>query len=942
MIAPSILQVASWLVFTAVSWLLAAAFFFLARRVRQDPRVRSWAFAQLLFAVAPTLNAGMTLILYFGGVEALGFLQIPALPLLMLGGVLFSRLFGAWKVYEGIHWQRRQRPPLRRQAFAPLAAGALCLAISQAGHASGWMLLLLGAGMGFLLLLGARLLPPPSGRPSRTEGEWIAGAGLQALGLFWTLAAIQGLQMVAAPEHAEWLLFDALGLMMKYQGFVLTVLHSALGIGLLLMLAESLHARAQAALEHEAALSLQLERSLRSGALGGLAASVAHDLANPLTAILGFAGELEESAPDAARREAAATVREQAERCRAILARLANGQQEPVPSAAIVDPGELVRSVMRPFAFRVREAGVELELRLEDDLPAVGADPHGIGEALDNLTDNALRATPRGGKIALGVEAAAGGVAITVRDGGAGVPEHLRARIFEPFFSTREKGNGSGIGLSLALSLVRSQRGTLTLDPPRAGQTGACFRLWLPAAAAIPQPAQRGSELLLAEGDVHSRRVLARWLERRGWRIQEARSAEDALARARRLGPERVVLLCDEAMVCSDGTPLYRRLMGEDAAWSKQLLLLADSLRAREQDLRASGLAVLARPLNFALLESLLMGRAPKPVQAALTSCLLAVLSLAAVSCGSRSGGAAAPDPAGLYAQHCALCHGPEGAGDGIVRLDRPARSFRDGGFSFGNTEEAIYRTITSGIGGTPMPGFAQTLAEEERRAVARHVIALGPEQPPAPGPASILAVGDRPVVVRGQFQPLAEGGPDFPRGLLIGNPDGLSYQYRADDLRLLAVRQGPFVDRKDWGERGGLPLEPLGRLIHLEDDRPEWSTPAGAARAVLVSTRVDGELATLRYRVEDAQGRQWAMVEERARASNRRAASGFVREFVVEPLVEPEQPRFEAPGEQAGVMVRVREEAAGGARRRFAVEVLLLPQDTPAARQALREELDR
>lgn len=171
-------------------------------------------------------------------------------------------------------------------------------------------------------------------------------------------------------------------------------------------------------------------------------------------------------------------------------------------------------------------------------------------------------------------------------------------------------------------------------------------------------------------------------------------------------------------------------------------------------------------------------------------------------------------DAAALYQAACALCHGAEGDGQGVVVLDRPARSFKDGGFSFGNTPEAVLRTITNGIGGTPMPGFGTVYSEAELRALADYVIGLGPETVQEPGAASIVVVGDRPEFVRGQLDPGDVGGLAVPRGLVVGTPDGLTWVYDAGDVRLLAVRQGDFVDRTDWSGRGGTPLDLLGRAV--------------------------------------------------------------------------------------------------------------------------------
>lgn len=178
-----------------------------------------------------------------------------------------------------------------------------------------------------------------------------------------------------------------------------------------------------------------------------------------------------------------------------------------------------------------------------------------------------------------------------------------------------------------------------------------------------------------------------------------------------------------------------------------------------------------------------------------------------------------------LFVTNCATCHGERGDGQGTTRLDRPARSFMDGGFSFGNTPEALFRTISVGIPGTPMPGFDSSLSEEERRVVASYVVTLGPPIEEVEEEDMILEVRDRPLVVRGLLPSLGEGLPQHPRGLLIGDPSGITFEYRVDDVRLLALRQGGFVRRTDWSGRGGTPLEPLGKVVHLiEGGKPEAS----------------------------------------------------------------------------------------------------------------------
>lgn len=244
-----------------------------------------------------------------------------------------------------------------------------------------------------------------------------------------------------------------------------------------------------------------------------------------------------------------------------------------------------------------------------------------------------------------------------------------------------------------------------------------------------------------------------------------------------------------------------------------------------------------------------------------------------------------------VYATYCAMCHGADGDGQGTVVLDRPARSFRDGGFSFGNTPAALFRTVSNGIGGTPMPGFSDSLSEADRHAVVAHVQTFLPEQVVVAPGSTVLEVTDRPRVARGSFPPVADGLAMLPRGLLVGGVDGMSFQYDASDLRLLAVRQGGFVDRKDWENRGGDALYPLGQPVFLVDaGAPEamWQRTSTTGviqplEARLLATEVAGGKAWVEYALL-ADGERVALVRESGQALSRGGWTGFRRSFEVHP----------------------------------------------------------
>jgi len=280
-----------------------------------------------------------------------------------------------------------------------------------------------------------------------------------------------------------------------------------------------------------------------------------------------------------------------------------------------------------------------------------------------------------------------------------------------------------------------------------------------------------------------------------------------------------------------------------------------------------------------------------------------ATLLLALWSCGGEGTPPASPDaaalPAGaggsagaqLFQEHCAACHGEEGDGLGTTDLAVGARSFKQGHFTWGNTPEALARTVRDGLAGrSPMPAFEDVLTEDQIRAVVEHVRTLIPQERAVDPSETRMRADERPVVVRGGLPPSGEAGVAMPRGLMLGFPGGLSLSYRADDVRLIAARQGDFVERRDWSGRGGAPLEPLGELVHLfgAGDPPpafERGGPAGPTplRARLSGSFVRGETAGLSYKLQGEDEKTLATVEEVVLPTRMASGLGYRRLLSIE-----------------------------------------------------------
>ncbi|MEM9382451.1 MAG: c-type cytochrome [Planctomycetota bacterium] len=186
-----------------------------------------------------------------------------------------------------------------------------------------------------------------------------------------------------------------------------------------------------------------------------------------------------------------------------------------------------------------------------------------------------------------------------------------------------------------------------------------------------------------------------------------------------------------------------------------------------------------------------------------------------------------------LFAEHCARCHGEDGSGQGTTDLERPARSFLDGGYTYGNTLQAVMRTLEHGIPGTPMPAFGESLTIQQRSSLARYVIGLGPPTTDVAPGEGVLEVGARPCVVHGMVVDADVAPAGEPRALVVGFPGGTSFLYRKTDATLLALRQGDFLERADWRGRGGEPLRLLGAST--------WSSGAPGEGRDDFSSRKDG-----------------------------------------------------------------------------------------------------
>lgn len=229
----------------------------------------------------------------------------------------------------------------------------------------------------------------------------------------------------------------------------------------------------------------QIARTRRLAALGSLGAGVAHEMNNPMTAIVGLVSVVRSKVgADSPEGRLLCTALEQATRVTRIVDDLRQLTEHQRRDSGIQFPlTAAVRAAVEAHAHDAEQAGVSLGAQLEDDIPPIQGDPIQMQQLVGHLLRNAIAATPEGGQIRVSVAAVEdGALKLSVSDTGRGIPDGMLERIFDPFFTRKERGAGVGLGLTLASCIVEAHHGKLHVRSEEG--KGSTFTVLLPAAAA--------------------------------------------------------------------------------------------------------------------------------------------------------------------------------------------------------------------------------------------------------------------------------------------------------------------------------------------------------------------------------------------------------------------------------------------------------------------------
>ncbi|MEO7911746.1 MAG: GAF domain-containing protein [Roseiflexaceae bacterium] len=352
---------------------------------------------------------------------------------------------------------------------------------------------------------------------------------------------------------------------------------------------------------------MQARQNEKLAALGQMVAGAAHELNNPLAAILGLAqlqllGDL---APDV--RADIERIERSALRARTIVQQLLMFARAERPDPQPVAIAALVYAVIERLTATIAHEQVLVTIEIAPKLPKAHGDPDQIEQVLFNIMHNALQAlssNPPGAARSIHIQASQldDTIQLAITDSGPGIaPTHL-SHIFEPFFTTRTIGQGTGLGLAISHAIIQQHQGRISVAST-AGQT--TFKVELPGAeepagepapAAPLAPAQADTRILLVEDEELVRMVILRTLTRHNYHVDAVDSGAAALEQA--LTYDYALIISDLQMPHMDGPTLYENLRHTRPAL-RWLIITGDTMGERSHTfLERTGLPALSKPFT--------------------------------------------------------------------------------------------------------------------------------------------------------------------------------------------------------------------------------------------------------------------------------------------------------------------------------------------------------
>ncbi|SRR6266498_2768510 len=384
-------------------------------------------------------------------------------------GLLWSRSTGLWKTIYG-HWFGAS---LVYSSSSYVANWAIARGTYYSGSLYDLPLVLSMAWMAVPGLLALKM-PPQLSRPapSLPRGVWAARLGMIAVFSLPVFAWLSVFDNAIPPSVRTFRLLLTLTAMMLMGALVFLKQHF-LDLELMRLLRAS-----QQSFQELQLLQTQLVQSEKLASLGQLVGGAAHELNNPLTAMLGYSELLASTDLSPEQRSLTDKVTQQAKRVRILVASLLSFAKQVPATKTPLDLNTMLQTVLKLCQPQMRVAKVQASLKLAEALPKVKGDANQLLQVFSHIINNATHAmSERGGTLTITTQAATKLVSIEFADNGPGMIEP--ERVFDPFYTTRPIGQGTGLGLSACYGIIQEHGGKIACR--NRDQGGAIFVVELPA-----------------------------------------------------------------------------------------------------------------------------------------------------------------------------------------------------------------------------------------------------------------------------------------------------------------------------------------------------------------------------------------------------------------------------------------------------------------------------
>lgn len=372
-------------------------------------------------------------------------------------------------------------------------------------------------------------------------------------------------------------------------------------------------------------LEQQLADKEKFAAMGQMMAGAAHELNNPLTAILGVSDLLRERAVEDSTRRQVDLVLQQARRAAAIVQNLLAFSRPLAQGRTTLRIAEMLSEALGLERANLEKKNIRVNLTVPQDTPPVDGDRKLLMQVFLNILANAeqsISPAREQGQLDISVIRVGDQIRVTFADDGPGIPADIISKVFDPFFTTKRPGGGSGLGLTISLAVIKEHGGTIEIESnPGAG---AVIHVVLPAAAEV-QPVRapvapmvksapalpgaavlRDHSVLIVDDEEGIREIVQEGLSARGMKVQAAESSEAALDYLAKNTCE--IVLCDFNLPGMSGERLFDELRTRLGSSVPRFVFMTGELVSSEvvERYRGKGARVLQKPFQISGLATLL------------------------------------------------------------------------------------------------------------------------------------------------------------------------------------------------------------------------------------------------------------------------------------------------------------------------------------------------